>query len=382
MRHISLLVSCLFFLNCSFAQQACNDEAIMNTKGSWKKWSDANPFPDPGFPKNQFPQANSRIDKMQKLLQAAYPEPKGIEAGWYHSISGNAMVKSGPVPYELDAFFNAYFCNNYENKIEKGGETGTWFYVWANQFNWFAKYVNIYVIQKQPVYLLQKKMGSLNGYPLYEGIYNGTSNTGTRYSRAIIITRTGQSPYLPVTRKQFLKAFLNYNEKKFPKALEFQKNRAVKTDAEEEAEKKENLKTIERVTPADKLARAKDNYLRNYVTSKQRKEATIAETIKNFEKDMKPARDLLADSLKEELDQPAILDFDNLLLFKEFSTEEKGGQQLVRLNPGYFDMTLPKYVPQLLIVYWSWDGIKPTTSWRDQIEKNFNFTALKEMIDK
>jgi len=32
---------------------------------------------------------------------------------------------------------------------------------------------------------------------------------------------------------------------------------------------------------------------------------------------------LLADSLKTDLEQPAILDFDDLLLFKEFSTEEK-----------------------------------------------------------
>ena len=97
---------------------------------------------------------------------------------------------------------------------------------------------------------------------------------------------------------------------------------------------------------------------------------------------MKPARDLLADSLKPELQQPAILDFDNLLTFKEFTTEEKGGQQLVRINPDYFNMTLPRYVPQFLIVYWSWDDTKPTNYWSTQVEKNFNFNALKEMIDK
>jgi hypothetical protein len=383
MRHIPLLVFCLFFLNGSYAQQTCNDETIMNTQGSWKKRADANVFPDQSFPKNQFPQVNSHIDKIQKLLQAAYPDPKGIEAGWYRSISGDAAVKAGPVPYALDALFLAYYCNTYEKKIEPGGETGTWFYVWANQLNsWFAEYIKYYIIQKQPVYLLNKKAGVLNGYPVYEGIYNGTSNTGTRYSRAVIMTRDGQSPYLPVTQKQFLKAFLNYNEKKFPKTLEFQKNRTVKTDEEEEAEKKKNLEIIERVTPADKLARAKDNYLRNYVTSKQRKEATIAQTIKSYEADMKPARDLLADSLKTDLEQPAILDFNNLLTFKEFSTEDKGGRQLVRLNPDYFNMALPRYVPQLLIVYWSWDDTKPTNYWRTRIEKNFDFNALKEMIDK
>ena len=368
-------------------QQPCNDEVIMNTKGSWKKVSDANPFPDQSFPKNQYPQVISRIDKMQKLLQAAYPQPNGMEAGWYHSISGNAAVKTGPVPYALDALFLAYHCS-YEKKIEsesetRGGETGTWFYVWANQLNnWFADYIKFYIIQKQPVYLLNKKIGALNGYPLYEGILNGTSNTGTSYSRAVIITRTGQSPYLPVTQKQFLKAFLNYNEKKFPKALAFETNRTVKTDAQEEEAKKGGLEYIAKGYKADAVERRKADYLKNYKTDQQRKEANIAQMKKTYEDGMKPARDLLADSLKADLEQPAILDFNNLLTFKEFTTEEKGGQQLVRLNPNYFNMTLPRYVPQFLIVYWSWDVAKAANIWRAQIEKNFNFNALKEMIDK
>ncbi len=384
MRKPILIFYCMLLMLYSFSQPPCNDESIMNTKGSWKKSNDANPFPDQSFPENQFPQVNSRIDKMQKLLQAAYPEPKGMEAGWYRSISGNAEVKSGPVPYALDVLFLAYHCNN-EKKIEsesetREGETGTWFYIWANQLNsWFAEYIKIYIIQKQPVYLLPKKTGVLNGYPLYEGNYN---RTGERYSRAIILTRIGQSPYLPVTQKQFLKAFLNYNGKKNQKALDFEINRTVKTDEEEETNKKENLKIIERVTPADKLAQAKDNFLRNYVTSRQQKEADIAQMKKRYEEEMKPAQDQLADSLKADLEQPAILDFDNLLTFKEFSTEEKGGRQLVRLNPDYFDMTLPKYVPQLFIVHWSWNDAKPGNYWRAQVEKDFNFNALKEMIDK
>jgi hypothetical protein len=54
----------------------------------------------------------------------------------------------------------------------------------------------------------------------------------------------------------------------------------------------------------------------------------------------------------------------------------------VRSNPEYFNITLPKYIPQLLIVYWSWDDKKPSNQWRTQIEKDFNFNALKEMIDK
>jgi hypothetical protein len=384
MKKSILIFYCMLLMLYSFSQQQpCNDEVIMNTKGSWKKVSDANQFPDPSFPKNQYPQATTRIDKMQKLLQAAYPEPKGIEASWHRNISGNPEVKAGPVPYELYAQFRIFFCNYEKNGYEVNPERGADFFVWANHFNWFAKYIKYYIIQKQPVYLLNKKIGAFNGYPLYEGILNRTENyNGSAYSRAIIITRTGQSPYVPVTQKQFLKAFLNYNGKRFVKDLAFETNRTVKTDAQEKEAKKGGLEYYTKGYTADVAERRKANYLKNYQTEKQRNEANIARMKKTYEDDMKPARDLLADSLKADLEQPAILDFDNLLTFKEFTTEEKGGQQLVRLNPDYFNMTLPKYVPQLLIVYWGWDDAKAANIWRAQVEKNFNFNALKEMIDK
>lgn len=380
------LISPLFLLllmNTVIAQQPCNDDIIMNTKGSWEKRSDANVYPDNSFPKNQFAQVNSRIDKMQKLLQAAYPDPKGIEAGWYRSISGDALVKGGPVPYELTALFLVYFCNTNINKIEPEDETDTWFYVWANQLNWFAEYVKYYVIQNQPVYLLTPKVGEFNGYPLYKGIHNTSSNTGIKYSRTLIITRNGQSPYVPVTKKQFLKAFLNRNEKRFPKTLAaLERNIIVKTDEQEEANKKKQLEKIERTTARDRIAKARDYFLRTYVTEKQQKEEWIAKIKREYEEDMKPAQNLLANSPEEELEQPAILDFTNLLEFKEFSTEEKGGLQLVRLNPDYFDSKLPRYVPQFLIVYWRWYKSKPAENFKNQLEANFNFRALKEMIDK
>lgn len=128
-----------------------------------------------------------------------------------------------------------------------GGETGTWFYVWVNKFSWFVQHVDYFTIKQQPVYLLTPKLGEIRGYPLYKGIHNENSNTGIKYSRAIIITREGQSPYVAVTKKQYLRAFLNYNEKKLPEELaSIEKNTPVKTDEEEEANKKIQLAKIEK----------------------------------------------------------------------------------------------------------------------------------------
>ncbi len=333
----SFLLVFLVLHHFAFAQGSCNDDIIINTEGHWNKVSDASPFPDQNFPKTQFPQVTIRCDKMQKLLQSAYPKPKGIEAKWYRGISGDALVKDGPVPYELEALFPAYFCNTYTKKIELGDETNTWCYVWANQFNWFAEYIKIYTIHKLPVYLLNKKVGIINGYPVYEGYNNGKPDPASIHNRAVILTRPGQSPYRPVTQKQFLKAFINYHEKRDLKLLaKMEKNTAE----------------------------------------------SIAKSKKFNEDELMPTRILLADSLNTDLEQPAILSYDNMLEFKKFTTEEMGGQQLVRLNPDYFNMTLPKYIPQLLIVYWSWGMGKAEQNFKKEMEANFNFNALKEMLDK
>jgi hypothetical protein len=373
----------LFLTDMMAAQQPCNGDIIMNTKGSWKKRNDPDLFPDSSFSRSQFGQANSRIDKMQKLVQAAYPEPKGIEAAWYRTISGRALVKGGPAPYAFNALFLAYYCNTNINKTELGDETGTWLYIWANQFNWFAEYIKYFSVKQQPVYLLTAKSGEINGYSVYEGIHNENSNTGIKYSRAIIITRTGQSPYIPVTQKQYLKAFLAYQEQDLPKSLAgIEKGFVVKTDAQEEEAKQKALEGIAKNNRPEAVERRKAEYMKNYKTDKQRKEEWIAQTKKRYEDAMKPVQDMLANSAEEELGQPAIVKDVDFSTFGGFSTDAKGGRQLVSLNPDYFDNKLPKYIPQFLILYWRWNKGKPQENFKNQLEANFNFNALKEMIDK
>src|SRR6185369_13401884 len=284
MKRFVLICCCLQSLIGSFAQP-CNNETIMSTKGGWKKRADASPFPDESFPKNQFSQANNRIDKMQKLLQAAYPNPKGMEAGWYRSITGDALIKGGPAPYELESLFFPYYCNS--DKIELMPETGTWFYIWANQFNWFASFVKEFSVKKQPVFLLTRRSGEIGGYPAYEGINNGSSNTGTTYSRAVIITRQNQSPFTAVTRKQYLKAFILYNEKKLPESI----------------------------------AGIESGYKVTNNAEKQKKEEWIAQTKKGYEEAIRTVKDLLADSANQNLGQPAIVDAVDFSKFRGFSTE-------------------------------------------------------------
>jgi hypothetical protein len=366
----------LLLWNTIFAQEPCNDEIIMAVKGKWTKRPEDNMKPV-----NQA-QVTLRIDKMQKMLQAACPELKGMEAKWNRIMSREPLVENGPVPYQLTTAFFSYYCNQNVKKMRLGGETAVWFYVYSNHFNWFLDDVKEYTIQNQPVYLLRKKAGAIRGYPVYEGNYNQRSNTGIYYSKAIIITRAGQLPWLPVTKKQFLTTFISLNEKRFQEVLaQTEKNISVRTDGQEEEYKKKQLEKIERTTAPDKIAKAKDLFLRSHTTEKQTKAADIARMKQQHEEFMKPARLILSNSNEQELEKPAILDQDNQIQFKEFVPEEKGGM-LVRLNPDYFDLKLPKYMPQFLIAYWTWDAGTTQNYWKDQIEKNFDFDALKAMLDK
>ena len=49
------------------------------------------------------------------------------------------------------------------------------------------------------------------------------------------------------------------------------------------------------------------------------------------------------------LDSPAIVEGEGPDIF---TTEEKGGQALVTVNPDYFRKDLPPYVPQFMVVHW------------------------------
>lgn len=374
---LSILTLFLLQTSFAFAQPLCNDDIIMEIKGKWSK------RPDAMDGSNQV-QLISRMDKMQQLLQSAYPEPKGIEAGWYRSVgSSHSLITPKVNAFGLNALFKVYYCNSNVNKLLLGSETGTWFYIWVNQFSWFLEPVDYFTIKQQPVFLLTPRAGELNGYPVYKGLHNENSNTGIKYSRTIIITRNGASPYVPVEKRQYLEAFLQFNEKSLAvELLNTEKNTPAKTDEEEEANKKSQLEKIERTTAAGKVERAKNNFLKGYVTDKQRKEKWLADSKIRYETATKPVRELLANSSEAELKQPVILKGLDISKFTGFSTEEEGGQQLVALNPAYFDSKLPAYVPQFLIVYWRWDKSKPAENFKDQFEANFNFQKLKEMIDK
>ncbi|MEO5942405.1 MAG: hypothetical protein ABIP30_15580 [Ferruginibacter sp.] len=368
----------LLFVNTSFAQQICNDEIIMAVKGKWKKHSDAN------MQMGNQSQIISRLDKMQQVIQAAYPEPRGIEAGWSRSMGGYfESLNKNSVAYDLNIMFFSWYCNSHVKKLLLGGEASSSLNIWANKFKWFASKNEDFTIDSNPVYLLTKKTGDANGFTVFEGNDNGTRNTGTTFSKTILISRPGQLPYTTINRNKYLTVFLKNKAEAYRQSKEGLLKRKVRSEAEEEVYKNQQIEK-EVNKPGNELVKekAKSNFLRGYTTERQRLQKDLDNEEERYQKDIQAANDYLKSTSAAELNKPAYVENTSYSYsFKKFGNE-KDGRAIVQVNNNYFNIKLPAYVPQFLVVYWYWNTEKASLDFDSQIEKNLDFKLLQAMLDK
>lgn len=377
MKKIIPLFFLLLLANNLFAQEPCNDEIIMAVKGKWTTSPDDIVGPDKTFPASQYSQLKTRLDKMAVFFQEAYPQPAGMEAKWYRSIRGNAIINNGPVPYQFNSLFKAWYCNPNLHKLMPGTETGTWAYVFVNDLHWFISEVAGLKIEDATAYFLPNKTGEWKGMTLYD-------HGSTQYNehKAVLITHGNQLPFTPVTRLQYLQAIKQNleNEKKIQ--IDINNKMTVKTDEEEETARQKGMEAYAKSFRPERMEKAKENYLKNYKTDKERKEEDLQRLEKNHAGKIKVIDDVWKSLNKNELEQPAIID--TKWTFKEFTTEEKGGSVMVLINNNYFNMQLPRYIPQLMVLYWRTESNNnaPSQFFKKEFEANFPLEKLKAMIDK
>jgi hypothetical protein len=374
MKKIILIFYCILFMCCSFAQ-ACNDDVLMSIKGNWKKRGDANLRTG----KDQS-QIISRIDAISKLLQTAYPQPKGMEAGWYRSMEGHPLVSNGPLTYQLNSLYMPWYCNSYLHKPMLLDETDTWVFIYMNSFGWLItdQYDKAEIkVQGVQAWWLPKKVGEWRGLPVYE------SSGMPRNNKVVLITRSGQLPYKPVSRLQFLQAMKEKIESDKKTQLDFQNKRTVRSNEEEEIAKQKGLENTLKYAPPNRAEQRKADYLKHYKTDQQRKEDDILVTENYYDGMLRPLTDELNRETNTELQQPAIINKDySSSSFKGFVTDEKDGRTMVVINTDYFKLDLPRYTPQFIVLYWSWTKDAPNQDFKKQFEENFPVDQLKAMIDK
>lgn len=342
----STLLFCLLFTVACKAQVAAKDhesqydklgspcegrDDIFNIKGNWKKTEDDVVFPDKTFPRTQYKLVNTRIDSIYSLVKNAITSLNSFEPRWQRGMRGDTYIPNGPVPYSLTAFFLEYYCNANMKKIVLGDETGNWIKILVNRFNWFLYEADTLDINNdgkiRTIFQLPPKVSKWKGFDVYE-LKISTWFT----SRSIVIGRNGKLPWRSITQQQYLIGLKNRYEKDIRKF------------------------------------KAGSSYEKDYTQKLQY------------------INDYLAITKEETLQKMAIIDpKSGIWGFKgKFGDEESGGFRLVLFvaNDKYFDKSLPRYVPQLIQVYWSYGKTPSALHFKNQFEENFPVEQLKSMIDK
>jgi hypothetical protein len=342
----------------------CTREICEKANGKWIKSDDL--LHATGLAKVQQDEISKRLDEIHGLVRGVYPEPVGVDAVW-HRASGNGLfgasvkyyrnsgdnltydfVKGTPViKFYYTAGFFIYYCANEsdnKNKMYTGwpGETGTSLMVMANSIEFIldknaddTMTVNGRQVEMK---LVVKEMKND-----YEVLFNPDGGS----QRYLLIHRNGNLPYVPVTRKQYLQYCLNYTKNFLDANI---------AGLELMQQDKEQLKRQK-----DVMEKEKDKWLQRY---RDELEKTTADGL---------------------LENPAIvlaMTPMNTAGSTIFTTEKEGGRMLVTENPDYMRKDLPKYVPQVFILKWTWNDSAPQENIRKIIETSFPIEKLQAMIDK
>jgi len=347
-------------------------DSLLARKGTWKKNDDATIFPDKTFPKNQYAQLNSRMDKILPLFKETFPDLSGLEPRWYRVIDGTSYIPNGAMPYEFSSLYFTYYCNDNMKQILLGDETGNWVYIFINQLNWFCKKVDDWDINNDgkmiTVYSMPPKAGKWKDTWLY-------APTTTKNSHAVIIAHNGKLPWHSLTQKQYLTGLKNKRQAEFQKQMN-------SYDKKEEGLKQEIERLSKSPYPeAPKMKQQLEQQLKDFQSKKEGYKSSLK---KSFDDDIRYIDQYLANTSAETLEQPAFIDPKyNALNFKGiFGDENNGGTKLVAVGAKYFDKDLPRYVPQFMVLYWSWELDPVSLRFKEQFEENFPLEKLKAMIDK
>lgn len=224
------IILLLFFICYSSRSQniitttPCNDALLQKTPGRWIKGSDVSY--GKGYPKQQQAEVIKRLDAIHQLILSTYPELTGVDAAWHRS-TGNGLfgasvkyrTNTGGITFDLEkgtpiatynytAGFFRYNCNpNNKNEMWRGfpGETGTFINIYANTLKRFSS-TNIsdtMTVDGRPVRLKLAVKEIINDNEI---VYDPEGGNICR----MLIHRSGALPYIPVTRKQYLKYCLSF----------------------------------------------------------------------------------------------------------------------------------------------------------------------------
>jgi hypothetical protein len=349
----------------------CNNELLKKTPG---RWMPIGRFTWDKISKLEELEILKRLESIQKMAFAVYPEPMAFDAvqGYaLHKKDFASQLKLEKTAYmisrtDINGFptifydyfvkFCQYICGRDSYEIIRGAgcETGTNLVVTINTLSPLLRPLllddvsaEIMRIDGRPLQVMPYFQGKWQGYDFY-------NLEGVDDPKSVLLHRANQLPYIPVTRKQYLDRCIE--------ALQINLNKDIIP-----FEKREGLALLMKKEEWDaqikKLEKYRDDILKYY---RDELEATTRAGL---------------------LDAPVILasGFMNLLISEPvFSKNPVGGQMLITENPTYFKKDLPKYIPQIIIctIEYSKGWLPPEVNPYRLYEQDFLIEKLQAMIDK
>lgn len=365
------------------------------------------------FNKAQVNETVTRMNVVRDMLMKIFPEPMGVDAAWHHSIgygsfgeqvryvknnqdvwNREAIIKKPVASYGFVCGFFKHGCNRSNpNEIRRGypGETGTWFTVGANSLGVVAMEVSggrdRILIDGYPVHLREPMKQEFDGYEIFFRKANVFPNY-INDELCVLVHRKGELPYIPVTRKQYLDEAIIYLTQFYADALKEFERAPMRSLEEQEREKNQTIEKMKKdlAWNPSTMKTSIDLYLAGYKTEQDIRKEQIKEYIKNRDAVLNHYKNELEETTKNGLlESPAIIP---LVVYTAVSddpifVEQNVGYTVVIENPKYMRKDLPKYVPQILIIRWSWDEYwKPQADIAKLILEKFPFDKLQAMIDK
>ena len=334
----------------------CSQEELMTIKGKWIKLEGDNVIVGQAnnFSETQKREMDLRMDKAFRLVQTAWPDPKGMQVKWGHDIGFTVPGRSGTIGYNLTAGAFHFFCNPDLQHLGVDDESDGGFDVHFNTYGGLLYFDTSLHVGRFYVALMAPRVGKLKDADLYQ------TSLVRANQQFVVISREGQFPLTMLTRKQYLTSLKG------------------KLQREE--------------------ARGIANALK-YAKNDQQKSQVLPYWQSHYDPKLKRIDDYLSGATEEDLAQTAYVK--NLQEFSGFFTEQQGGCAVVISNVDYFRPQQTPWLPQFMIVVWGWnDGEGPHGGllrphapdlnvccrvdkfFKESMEQNLDIDAFRQLLDK
>jgi hypothetical protein len=326
----------------------------MTIKGKWVKTPEDHIITGQSFPDAQIKEMGLRIDQACRLVQAAWPDPKGMLVRWYRSFGFTVPSKSGTTGYELTGMAFHYYCNPDLQHLSVNDEDDGGFSARFNSFGGLLSFDTSMHVGHHYVALMAPRVGKVKNVDLYQ---TGLVRANEQF---VVIARDGQFPLRMLTRNEYLTTLRR------------------KLQQEEERGMSNEIK---------------------YAKNDEKKDQARAYWQSHYDPKFKIIDDYLSRASDDDLNQTAFVK--DLQNFTRFYTESEGGRAPVVNNGDYFRPQQTPYFPQFIIVFWNWnDGEGPAGGllrpkapdleaccridkfFKESMEQNLDVEAFRQMLDK